>query len=327
MPAPQVLLTGATGFVGGYLWPQLTRAGYTVRCLSRDAERARRRWPEREWVDGDLSDPEQTHRALDGCDCAYYLAHGMAEGAADFRAREIRSAEQFAGAAAAAGVRRIVYLGGFAPQQRPSEHLRSRLEVGEALRAGSVPTVELRSSMIVGHGSLSWLIVRDLAARLPAMVLPRWLNSRTQPIAIEDVVLALVRALDLPLSSSEWFDIPGPETITAREILERTADLQGLRRPLMVEVPVLTPWLSSHWVRFVTRAQWSVARELVLGLAVDFMAQDARFWERVGHQSLVPFNEAARRALAAEHADGPIPGAWGAVERWIGGARRVRAHP
>lgn len=320
----RVLLTGATGFVGGCLWPALEREGHEVVGLTRCAARGRERHPDRQWIEGDVSNAEQMRRALQGCDAAYYLVHGMSEGAADFRRREVDAARCFATAAAASGVRRIVYLGGMEPQGPPSEHLGSRLEVGAALRQGPVTTVELRSSMIVGHGSLSWLMVRDLAARLPAMVLPRWLKSRTQPVAVDDVMLALVRALTLDVPSSEWYDIPGPETLSGREILERTAEAMGLSRPITVEVPVLSPWLSSHWVRLVTRAEWSVAREVVVGLKDDFLAQDDRFWSRIGHAHRVPFAEAARRALAAEREAGPVPGFWGCVERWVGRVHREK---
>jgi uncharacterized protein YbjT (DUF2867 family) len=210
-----------------------------------------------------------------------------------------------------------VYLGGVAPAggRGGSDHLRSRLDVGAALRAGPVAAIELRASMIVGLGSLSWLIVRDLAARLPVMVLPRWLKSRTQPIAIDDVVIALVRALELPVPGSAWFDLPGPVTLSGREILEETARIMGLGHPRMLELPLLSPHLSSLWVRFVTRAQWSVAREVVVGLTEDLLAADDRFWRLVDHPDRLPFAEAARRALDAERSRRPVRGAWGAVER------------
>ena len=195
-----ILLTGATGFVGRALYPALVQRG-SIRCLSRNAERARATWPGRDWVAGDVGDPAACTRALDGCDAAFYLVHSIGEGR-DFRRREVETARRFAEMAGRAGARRLVYLGGVAPSGRASEHLRSRREVGEALRAGPVPTVELRASMIIGHGSLSWLIVRDLAARLPVMVLPRWLRSRTEPVAVDDVVVALVGALDVPLETS-----------------------------------------------------------------------------------------------------------------------------
>jgi len=208
--------------------------------------------------------------------------------------------------------------GGIAPTGTGSEHLRSRLNVGEVLRFGPVKTVELRASMIVGHGSLSWLIVRDLAARLPVMVLPRWLKSRTEPVAIEDVVVALVRALDLPLEASAWFDVPGPDTLSGKEILEETTRVMGFSHPRMVEVPLLTPRLSSLWVRFVTRARWSVAREVVVGLTEDLLAHSDRFWRLIDHPHRLRFSEAARLALNVEHHEGPVRGVWGAIERMRG---------
>ncbi|MFM7134495.1 MAG: NAD(P)H-binding protein [Planctomycetota bacterium] len=320
-----MLLTGATGFVGSHLHPALAASGRPVRCLTRDAAKAARRWPDRDWVGGDIADGQAVARALEGCEAAFYMVHGMASEAADFRRAELEQAERFVRAAETAGVRRIVYLGGVAAPHDPSEHLRSREEVGAALRSGRVPTVELRASMIIGHGSLSWLIVRDLAARLPVMVLPRWLESRTQPVAIDDVVAALLGALEIPVAGSEWFDVPGPEILSGRQILERTAAVLGARAPLMVEVPFLTPRLSSHWVRFVTRAEWSVAREVVVGLKDDLLARDDRYWGLIDHRALLRFDEAARRAIAAGKADGPVPGAWGAIERLLVAAGGSRA--
>jgi uncharacterized protein YbjT (DUF2867 family) len=310
-----LLLTGATGFVGGAVRPALAAAGWRVRCLTRDAARARERARGVDWVQGDVSDPSSCARALEGCNAALYLVHGIGEGG-DYHAREVAAAANFSRAAAAAGVERIVYLGGVAPGGAGSDHLRSRLDVGEALRSGPVKTVELRASMIVGHGSLSWLIVRDLAARLPVMILPRWLKSRTQPVAIDDVVVALVRTLDMPLEASSWFDVPGPEMLSGKEILEATARAMGLERPRMIAVPLLTPRLSSLWVRFVTRAKWSVAREVVVGLSEDLLAKDDGFWQVIDHPRRLKFADAARLALDAERREGgPVKGAWGAVER------------
>jgi uncharacterized protein YbjT (DUF2867 family) len=321
MPEHRLLLTGATGFVGGAVRPALAAMGWRVRCLTRDAARARRREPDLEWVEGDVGDRASCAAALDGCRAALYLVHGIGE-STDYHRREVMAAATFSEAAAAAGVGRIVYLGGVAPSGTGSDHLRSRLDVGEALRAGPVATVELRASMIVGHGSLSWLIVRDLAARLPVMVLPRWLKSRTQPVAIDDVVTALVRALEMPLAASAWYDIPGPATLSGKEILEETARVMGLESPRVVEVPLLSPRLSSLWVRFVTRARWSVAREVVVGLAEDLLARDGRFWQLAGHAHLISFGDAAKLALAAEVGQGRIPGTWGAIERLRGFAKR-----
>ena len=315
MPSTRtILLTGATGFVGGAVLPALAQAGWRVRCLTRDAARARRRSPELDWIEGDVADAASCVRALEGCSAALYLVHGIGEGR-DYHAREVAAAATFAETAAAAGVERIVYLGGVAPTGPGSEHLRSRLEVGEVLRAGQVPVIELRASMIVGYGSLSWLIVRDLAARLPVIFLPRWLKSRTEPVAIDDVVVALVRALELPLEGSAWFDVPGPQVLSGKEILDATSKVMGLAPPHTLAVPLLTPRLSSLWVRFVTRAKWSVAREVVVGLTEDLLAQDARFWELIGHPDRLTFGEGASRALEAERSGGRVDGPWGFVER------------
>jgi uncharacterized protein YbjT (DUF2867 family) len=310
----RVLLTGASGFVGRALQPVLAASGWNVRCMTRDARKARARWPELDWVEGDVSDQAACLRALGRCEAAIYLVHGMAEGP-DYYAREVAAAQTFARAAATTGLGRMIYLGAVAPKgEQASLHLRSRREVGEVLRSGPVPTIELRASMIVGAGSASWQIVRDLAARLPIMFLPRWLRSRTEPIAIEDVCLALVRALDLPIKGSAWFDLPGPEVLSGKQILELTARALHVGRPVMIDVPLLTPHLSSLWVRFVTRADWSVAREIVVGLDRDLLASDDRFWNAIGHSQRLAFEEAARRAIAAE----PEPqarGVWGVIER------------
>jgi uncharacterized protein YbjT (DUF2867 family) len=195
----QVLLTGATGFIGQHLHPALVRAGHRVRCLTRSPERSRARWPDRDWVGGDVGEPKGLARAMEGCAAACYLVHGMAAARPGWADEELRWAEDFAEAAGQAGVRRVVYLGGVAPRGEPSEHLRSRLETGEALRTGPVPCLELRAGMIVGAGSASWTIVRDLAARLPGMVLPAWLAHRSEPVAVDDVVAALVAGLRIAL--------------------------------------------------------------------------------------------------------------------------------
>jgi uncharacterized protein YbjT (DUF2867 family) len=307
----RVLLTGATGFVGRALQPRLVAAGWQVRSLSRRAQRAA---PGVDWVEGDVAKFPDDARALEGVGAAFYLVHAIGEGA-DFERREVDQAARFAEAARAAGVERIVYLGGVAPAGPPSPHLRSRLAVGETLRRGPVPAIELRASMIVGQGSLSWQIVRDLAARLPVMVLPAWLRSRTQPVAIDDVTAALVGALGLaPPDGGASFDLPGPDVMTGREILDETARQLHLPPPLCLEVPLLTPRLSSEWVRFVTRARWSVAREVVVGLTHDLLARDDAYWRLIGHGARLSFSEAARRALAAEDA---APGPWGVVERML----------
>jgi uncharacterized protein YbjT (DUF2867 family) len=293
----RVLVTGATGFIGRALVPGLRAAGYDVVAGSRQTRATSDEGVE--WRVCDLLRPETLPAALDGTRFAYYLVHSMGHGPIDYRERERRSARAFAEAAAKAGLARIVYLGGPAPSGQPSEHLRSRLEVGEILRAGPVPTVELRASMVMGAGGASWQIVRDLTMRLPFMVLPQWLESRTSPVALDDVVRALVAALTLPLAGSLWFDLPGPEMLTGRQILERIAALRG-RRVRAIEIPLLTPRLSALWLRLVTRTDFTLARELVLGFSHDILPQDGRYWQLIGCDRLVSFDEAATRALAAE---------------------------
>ena len=293
------LVTGATGFIGQSLIRALEARGARVVAASRRPVSSLKDERGVEWRQCDLLDAASLPAAFRNVRVAYYLVHSMAGGQAGFRALERRSAEAFAAAAANAGIERIVYLGGPAPPGPPSEHLRSRLEVGEILRASSVTTVELRAAMVIGNGSASWQIVRDLAMRLPVMVLPRWLGSRTRPVALADVIAALVAAAELPLEQSEWFDLPGPDVVSGQQILERIAALRG-RRFLALKVPCLTPELSALWLKLVTRTDFALARELVLGLKDDLLPKDERFWALSGHTQLLSFDDAARRALAAE---------------------------
>ncbi len=298
---------GATGFVGRALIAEMTARGERPRAASRHATTAA---SDVDWMACDLERPETLPPILEGIDTIYYLVHSL--GRSDFRAVDRRCAQNVAAAAAAAGCRRIIYLGGVAPRGEPSEHLASRLEVGHILRHGPVPTIELRASMIIGNGSASWRIVRDLAARLPFMVLPRWLESRTCPIALADVVDALLDARDVPVRGSAWFDIPGPEVLRAREMLEIVADLDGRRIP-SIRVPVLTPALSAMWLRLVSGAEYAVARELVLGLREDLLPQRS-FWDLTGGSPMFSFRDAARKTLDA---DIPISALGRAVERAV----------
>lgn len=297
MDTRRALVTGASGFVGRALVPALRAAGYSVVAASRRPPSQPRQVEGVEWRQCDLLRPDSLTAAFLGVNVAYYLVHSMGGGRADYGHLERLSARAFAEAAARAGLDRIIYLGGPEPVGHVSNHLRSRLEVGEILRSGSVKAVELRASMVIGAGSASWQIVRDLALRLPFMVLPKWLKSRTRPIAIDDVVFALVAAAALPLRESDWFDIPGPEIMNGREILERIAALRG-RRILAVEVPFVSPQLSALWLRLVTRTDFTLARELVMGLGEDLLPKDGRFWQLIDHQRLLSFDEAAARALS-----------------------------
>jgi uncharacterized protein YbjT (DUF2867 family) len=310
------LVTGGTGFVGRALLQPLVEAGHTVRATTRDLARAPKIHGV-EWVRCDVNDSADLDRALAGIDTAYFLVHGMgSSGQRDFASMERRTARGFAEAAARAGVKRIIYVGGVAPKARPSEHLKSRLEVGELLRGGTVPTLELRASMIIGKGSASWQIVRDLAMRLPAMLLPAWTESRTCPVAIDDVIVALVRGLDLPLASSAWYDIPGPEVLSGREILLRLAALRGRRVP-SIRVPFLSVSLSSWWLKLVTRTDFSLARELVLGFMDDLLPHDARYWQEIGYEPKWTFDAAARAALAAEVTELSVRGVAGKVSESV----------
>jgi uncharacterized protein YbjT (DUF2867 family) len=293
-----ILVTGATGFIGKALVAALRNRDEQIIATSRKNRTASSELGIT-WRTCDLLRPDTLETAVSGAQVAYFLVHSMGGTNVNYRDLERRSAEGFAKTAADCGLERIIYLGGPAPQGVPSEHLRSRLEVGEILRAGRVPTIELRASMVIGNGSASWQIVRDLAMRLPAMVLPRWLRSRTKPVALEDVITALVAAADVSMTDSTWFDIPGPELLNGREILERVAALRG-RRIFALEVPLLTPQLSALWLRLVTRADFELAKELVQGMRDDLIPKDSRYWDLIGHSELVPFDEAARRALAAE---------------------------
>ncbi len=295
----KVLLTGARGFVGRNLLPVLQSRGFEVICASRDPSRGRASQPHLTWRAFDVRSPDTISAALHGCTSAVYLVHGMGQGD-DYLEAERRAAVAFREAAAAAGLRRIVYLGGTSPRSgTASRHLRSRLLTGETLRAGSVSTIELQAAMIIGGGSESWRIVRDLAVRLPLMVLPSWLESRSYPIAIDDVTTALIRALTLDLDGSQAFALPGPTLMSARDILERVARLSG-RCPRMLRVPIVTPRLSSYWIRLVTRAHGPIARELVEGLRQDLIPDGPVFWQHLPRHELVNFDEAATRALAEE---------------------------
>lgn len=301
----RVLLTGATGFIGGHLHDPLRAAGWEVRCLTRRPLAARESWPDRDWVAGDVGDAGGLADALSGCQVAFYLVHGMGELGPGWAEREVRAAEAFGRGASRARVERLVYLGGVAPSGVPSEHLWARLQTGEALRASGVPCLELRAGMIVGEGSASWTIVRDLAARLPAMVLPAWLMHRSEPVALDDVVAALVAATRFPLASSDVWDLPGPEALSGNEILRRVAAVMG-RRPLLLRVPFVSPSLSSHWIRLVTRADYRLAAELVEGLTSDLLARRAGFWAAAGLPGPIVLEEAARRALGAERDHLPL---------------------
>lgn len=297
--ARRILLTGATGFIGRHLYPALTAQFADVVCASRRPDRAAREQPERSFAHFDLGDARSMRAALTGCTDAIYLVHGMASAANHYVEAEQSGAEAFREAAADAGVERIVYLGGIRPRDTPSRHLRSRLATGETLRAGRVPTIELQATMVIGAGSEGFRMVRDLSARLPLMILPAWSKSLSQPVAVADVVFAIVHALGEPPGLSGAFALPGPETLSAREILRRTAQLLG-HRPPMIGVPFVTPKLSSYWIRLITRADPHIAEELVEGLRSDIVHEGPGYWARCPGHRLIGFDQAVLSALSGE---------------------------
>ncbi|MEZ0114504.1 uncharacterized protein YbjT (DUF2867 family)/uncharacterized protein YndB with AHSA1/START domain [Catenulispora sp. EB89] len=305
-PKPTALVTGASGYIGGRLVPELLASGFDVRCLARDPDRLRdHAWAEHvQQVRGDVLAPQTLPPTLDGVDVAFYLIHSLTTGEG-FERTEERAARTFATAARDAGVSRIVYLGGMAPADTPlaelSPHLRSRVRVGRVLRASGIPTVELRAAVVIGSGSASFEMLRYLTERLPAMVTPRWVGTRIQPIAVRDVLRYLVGAAAAPdsvVGAGGVFDIGGPDVLTYREMMLRYAGLAGLPRRLILPVPVLTPGLSSHWVGAVTPVPGSIARPLVESLRHEVVCADRRVTELVPDppEGLLGFDEAVRLA-------------------------------
>ncbi|GID94811.1 SDR family oxidoreductase [Amorphoplanes digitatis] len=293
------LVTGATGYIGGRLAPRLLDAGHSVRCLSRSAARLRDvPWAGRvEIVEGDLSDPGTLPAAFDGVEVAYFLMHSL--GRPDFERLDREAAVNFAAAARAAGVSRIVYLGGPEPpaDEHPSAHLRSRAEVARILLDSGVPTAVLRAPVIIGSGSASFEMLRYLTERLPVMVTPRWVRNRIQPIAVRDVLRYLIGCATLPGDVNRGFDIGGTDVLTYLEMMHRYARVAGLPRRVIVPVRPLSPWLSSHWVGLVTPVPNSIARPLVGSLIHEAFARENDIARYVPAHGLLGFDEAVRLAL------------------------------
>ena len=303
MPAPErqrVLVTGATGYVGGRLVPLLLERGYRVRVLARDRDRLEgRSWLDRvELVVGDVLDPATLPAALDGVDAAYYLIHSMGR-SGNFGRRDLRAARHFAEAAVDQRVERIIYLGGLGkPGTELSEHLRSRHETGAALREAGVPVTEFRASILVGSGSVSFEMIRSLTERLPVMICPRWVYTRTQPIAIDDALTYLVAALDTPESQGQIIEIGGRDVLTYRDMMLTYARLRGLRR-FIIPVPLLTPRLSSYWVHLVTPIPSTIAQPLIKGLSVEVVVTDDRARRLFPQITPMDYETAVARALAS----------------------------
>jgi uncharacterized protein YbjT (DUF2867 family) len=323
-----ILVTGATGYVGGRLVSRLLEAGHRVRCLARAAGKlAARSWasdPRVEIAEADLRDEARIAAAMSGCGAAYYLVHSMVSTGALYAEEDRRMALGFARAAERAGLGRIIYLGGLGEAGPDlSEHLRSRREVERALASGRVPVTVLRAAMIIGSGSASFEILRYLVERLPVMLTPRWLRTESQPIAVDNVLGYLVGCLSTPETVGRTLDIGGPDILSYRDLMRITAQELGLRRRLVVPVPVLTPRLSSLWIHLVTPLSHRIARPLAEGLRNRVVCRDDAA-VRLMPQALLSARDAIRLALRQHERRevetvwsdaGPMPG----DPDWAGG--------
>lgn len=290
---------GASGYVGSHLVPKLLAEGLPVRVSSREPSVLEARgWQGVEIVAADALLPATLPAALADVDVAYYLVHSMAAGK-DFGRLDRVAAKHFAAAAAAAGVRRIVYLGGLVPEDADSEHIVSRRDTGNVLREGSVPVTEIRAGVIVGPGSAAFEVMRDLVYHLPVMITPRWVRATSPPIALGNLLEYLLRVADLPQAAGGTFDAAGPETLSYEQMMRMLAEAAGRRVPFIVPVPVLSPELSAWWLRLVTSVPTNVARALIGGLKHDFTADDVEL-RRLVPQTLLDFRQSVDAAFAAE---------------------------
>ncbi len=308
----RILLTGATGYLGGRLAPRLLERGHDVRVPVRDRSRLRDvPWADDvEVVEGDLSDPDSVRRAFEGREIAYFLVHSMTAHR-DFAEVDRRHAETFAAAARAAGVSRIVYLGGLHPEGRLSPHLRSRAEVGEILLDSGVPTAALQAGVVIGSGSASFEMIRHLTEVLPYMPAPKWVRNFIQPIAVRDVLYYLLEAAELPPEVNRAFDIGGPDVLRYGQMMNGYAVEAGLHQRPIASLPVLTPWLASHWVNLVTPIPRALAVPLVTSLQNDAVCRehDIAHWIPEPEGGLTGYRRAVRLALGKMRA-GEVETSW-----------------
>lgn len=301
-----ILLTGATGYIGSRLLRRLVEGAHRVRCLVRRPDALSSMVStDVEVAEGDLLRPETLPAALQGVSTAYYLVHSMASDD-DFELEDRKAATNFAEAALAAGLQRIVYLGGLGNGRQLSGHLESRREVGEILRKSGVPTIEFRASIIIGSGSLSFEMIRALVEKLPVMLTPKWVHTRCQPIAVDDVLDYMVNALDLPSTVSghgQVLEIGGPDRASYRDLMSEYARQRGLRR-MLISVPLLSPRLSSLWLNLFTPVYARIGRKLVESLRNETVVVDESALEafQIRPRSMA---EAVRRALDNEETDDP----------------------
>jgi len=287
-----ILVTGATGFIGRRLVPPLVEQGHDVRALTRRPEAYDGPGTP---VGADVHDPATLPAALEGVDVAYYLVHSL--DSADFENMDARAAQAFGEVAAEAGVRQIIYLGGLGAEGAElSAHLRSRREVEGLLGGGGVPVTVLRAGIVVGKGGISWELTRQLVKNLPAMVVPKWVSTRTQPIAVDDVIRYLVGVADRPEALGKVFEIGGPDQLSYLEMLEIASEISSGRRVPIIRVPVLTPRLSSYWLAFVTDVDATTGRNLIDSMGTEVLVTDYAIRELVPGEP-VAYGEAVRRAL------------------------------
>ena len=291
----RVAVVGATGTIGRPLVRALSARHDVVGVARRPAARLE---DGVESIAADATDGDAMRRALAGVEVVYHLVHSLGSG--DFEARDRAAATAVAAGAAAGGATQIVYLGGLGEAAELSPHLRSRAETATILEAGPVPVTTLQAAMIVGAGSVAFETILALVDRLPIMICPRWVSVETQPVALADVLAALAGVCGLPAAFGDTYDLGGPEVMTYRTMMERTARLRG-KHPILVEVPFLTPRLSSLWLYLVTPASVAVARPLVEGLRIPTVAHDDRIWELV-HAHRTTFDESVRAALSKDGA-------------------------